>query len=174
MKILNLHGFRGEAHNAAYNTLCELGFDLVSPQIDYDSVTPKKLLAELTEQYDRNDCCAVVGTSAGGFFASQICIIKKCPTVLINPCLLAFVYLPRLGYNDQMGILEYTEMFSAIAGIDKKLVTVIVGEEDEIIDSHDYTRLFFNNCISVPNGKHSGLTLPLNDIFKREQLLINN
>ena len=173
MKILNLHGYRGEAANSVFNAMIELGYDVISPQIDYDSITPKKLLKDMLELYDRNDCGAVVGTSAGGFFASQICVIKKCPVVLINPCLLSFVYLPRLGYNNQSGILEYMSMFSAVSGINKELVTVIVGEEDEIIDSHDFTKLLFPKCISVPNGKHSGPTLPLKDIFEQKQLLLD-
>ena len=177
MKILNLHGYKGSAHNSVYQVLTELGYDVLSPEIDYDNILPKQLLVNLFEIYDNNKCNAVVGTSAGGFFAAQLCVIKKCPAVFINPCLMPFVYLPRLGYENRNGVIEFSEMFGNIAKLDNKLVSAIVGEKDEVIDAHDYTKtmLYNQRYFTVPNGRHSGFTLPLKEIFEqnRDRFFIN-
>jgi len=171
MKILNLHGYNGSVHNSVYQVLLELQYEIISPRIDYDNVNPRQLLLNLSEIYDENDCGAVVGTSAGGFFAAQLCVMKQCPTVLINPCLMPFVYLPRLGYNSINGVFEFSEMFSDITKIHPELVSAIVGEDDEIIDTHEYTKTLLHNSkyIAVPNGKHSGFTLPLKEIFEQNK-----
>ena len=46
MKILNLHGFMGEADNKNYKALCEIfpSYDIISPKIDY----PKHRLTSKT------------------------------------------------------------------------------------------------------------------------------
>ncbi len=171
MKILNLHGYNGSAHNSVYQVLTEFGYEVISPQTDYDKIMPKQLLFDLSETYDNNNCKAVVGTSAGGFFAAQLCVMKQCPTVFINPCLMPFIYLPRLGYNNRNGVIEFSEMFSNITKLNTELVSGIVGEADEIIDTHDYTKtmLYNSRYFSVPNGKHSGFTLPLKEIFEQNR-----
>ena len=40
-------------------------------------------------------------------------------------------------------------------------------ENEEIIDSHDFTGKLLGNerCKVIPDGKHSGATLPLKDFF---------
>ena len=171
MRILNLHGYNGSAHNSVYQVLTEIGYEVISPPTDYDKIMPKQLLSDLSEIYDDNNCKAVVGTSAGGFFAAQLCVMKQCPTVFINPCLMPFVYLPRLGYNNRNGVIEFSEMFSDITKLNTELVSTIIGEADEIIDTHDYTKtlLYNSRYFLVPNGKHSGFTLPLKEIFEQNK-----
>ena len=97
--------------------------------------------------------------------------MKQCPTVFINPCLMPFVYLPRLGYNNRNGVIEFSEMFSDITKLNTELVSTIIGEADEIIDTHDYTKtlLYNSRYFLVPNGKHSGFTLPLKEIFEQNR-----
>ncbi len=79
-----------------------------------------------------------------------------------------FLHLPRLGYKSDEGVLEYIRLFSGLADVDSGLVSTIVGGQDELIDTHDFTRSVFQNerFIVVPEGKHSGATMPLEDIFK--------
>lgn len=171
MKILNLHGYNGSAHNSVYQVLDEIGYDLVSPEIDYDNILPKQLLLNLSKIYSDNNCNAIVGTSVGGFFAAQLCVMKQCPIVFINPCLIPFIYLPELGYNNRNGVIEFSELFSNITKLNSNLVSAIVGEDDEIIDTHDYTKtmLYNSRYFTVPNGRHSGFTLPLKEIFEQNR-----
>ncbi len=168
MRVLNLHGYKGSAENSMHHALLRsMNMEVFSPQIDYDNIMPKTLLRILTDCYEEYSCQAVSGTSVGGFFALQICVLKKCPTIVVNPCLLPFVYLPRLGYKNEKGILQFTELLGNLTGLDKNLISSVIGEKDELIDTHDYTKamLFNSRYITVPNGKHSGFTLPLDEIF---------
>ena len=168
MKVLNIHGYHGNAANSSYEALQQCNFDIISLQIDYDRTSPETVMQLLNSQFTNNFCNAVVGTSLGGFFAALISVKNECPCVLVNPCLMPFLHLPRLGYRNDDGVLEYIRLFSGIAYVDSQLVSTIVGGQDELIDTHDFTRQIFQNerYIVVPDGKHSGSTMPLNDIFR--------
>lgn len=168
MKVLNIHGYHGNAANSAYAALQKCDFDIISLQIDYDRTSPETVMQLLNSQFTNNFCDAVVGTSLGGFYAALISMKNECPCVLINPCLLPFLHLPRLGYQSDSGIIEYIRLFSGLAEVDGNLVSTITGGQDEVIDTHDFTRSIFQNerYIVVPDGKHSGNTMPLETIFK--------
>ncbi len=168
MKILNIHGYQGNAANSAYEALRECGFDIISLQIDYDRTSPEYVMQLMNSQFTNNFCNAVVGTSLGGFYAALISAKNECPCVLINPCLMPFLHLPRLGYMSDDGVMEYIRLFSGLADVDINHVSTIIGGQDELIDTHDFTRQIFQNerYIVVPDGKHSGATMPLKDIFK--------
>lgn len=168
MKILNIHGYQGNAANAAYQALRECDFDIVSMQIDYDRSSPESIMMMLKSQFANNFCDAVVGTSLGGFYAALVSAKSECPCVLINPCLVPFLTLPRLGYKSDEGMIEYMRLFSGLADTDNSMVSTIVGAKDEVVDTHDFTRRLFQNerFIVVPDGMHSGSTLPLTEIFK--------
>ncbi len=168
MKVLNIHGYHGNAANSAYEALQACDFEIVSLQIDYDRTSPDTVMQMLNSQFTNNFCDAVVGTSLGGFYAALICLKNECPCVMINPCLLPFLHLPRMGYKSDEGVLQYIRLFAGLADVDGQLVSTIIGGQDELIDTHDFTRGVFQNerCIVVPDGKHSGASMPLTDIFK--------
>ncbi len=168
MKVLNIHGYQGNAANSAYQALQECNFQIISLQLDYDRTPPEQLLQMLNSQFTNNFCDVVVGTSLGGFFASLISAKNECPCVLINPCLLPFLHLPRLGYASDSGLQQYIRMFSGLAEVNPSRVSTIIGGQDEIIDTHDFTREIFQNerFVLVPEGKHSGGTMPLEEIFR--------
>ena len=51
MKILNLHGFMGEADNKNYKALCGIVLpeNIISPQLKYKETSPCVLLEKLSE-----------------------------------------------------------------------------------------------------------------------------
>ncbi len=167
MKIFNIHGYQGTAHNAAYMALTKCGYEVVSLQLDYDAYTPKALYSKLYEEYRQSGCTALVGTSLGGFFAALICIAEHCPTMFINPCLLPFWTIPKLGHRYDKAVREFTELFGNLAQIDREIVSTVVGSEDEVVDTHDYTKALLENerYFVINGGKHSGETLPLEEII---------
>ncbi|MBR2250895.1 MAG: hypothetical protein IJ881_00430, partial [Neisseriaceae bacterium] len=67
-------------------------------------------------------------------------------------------------------LFDYLRLFADIVKIDKNQIVAIIGEQDEVISTHDFTQnlLGKSRCICVPNGKHSGWTLPLTDIFQQQ------
>ncbi len=76
-----------------------------------------------------------------------------------------FIYLPRLGYKQD--IKDFLPMFSMISELDINKVSVIIGGNDEIIDTHDFTKnlLYNKRFVIFPDGRHSGSTLPLKEFF---------
>ena len=107
----------------------------------------------------------IVGTSLGGFYAAVLAAEFDLPVILINPCLMPFLHLPRLGYKG--GINEYISMFGTLVDLNNENVCCIVGDADQVIDTHDMTERMFSNerFRRVPKGKHSAATLHLKDYF---------
>ena len=87
MKILNLHGFMGEADNKNYKALCGMfpGEDIISPQLKYIETSPTELLEKLAAYVDTDDFI-FVGQSLGGWYADNLSRRFKRPCILTNPC----------------------------------------------------------------------------------------
>lgn len=167
MKILNIHGYKGSAQNSAYSALENLGCDVISPEIDYDVLTPKKTLEMLHRQIIDNEVDIIVGTSLGGFYAAVLSAQLNLPVFLVNPCLMPFMYLPKLGYIKD--VKPYMTMFGELFKLKKHNVSTVVGGQDEIIDTHELTKSILQNShyALIPEGKHSGATLPLKQCFEK-------
>ena len=163
MKILNIHGYKGSAENSACLVLKEQGHDVISPQIDYDTESPEKIFDELKNIFTKNKPDYIVGTSLGGFFALILSIESGTPTVLVNPCLMPFVTLTELGYNRD--ISGFIKLFGNFSQINQSNVCTIIGGADEVISYHYLTKKLISNHTVVPEGKHSGSTLPLREYF---------
>ena len=87
MKILNLHGFMGEADNKNYKALCGIVLpeNIISPQIKYKDTSPSELLEKLSDMVDFDDFI-FVGQSLGGWYADKLSRKFRCPCILTNPC----------------------------------------------------------------------------------------
>ena len=167
MNILNLHGFRGDYHNAAYGALTELGHEVISPMTDYENESPDEVLDKLGKIIKDNGCELLAGTSLGGFYAAVLSAETGLPAVLVNPCLMPFYHLPAFdGYRGEF--TPYIRLFGKLEKLDSKIVNCIIGGQDEVIDTHsfDVTLLGEDRITVIPEGMHSGATLPLKDYFK--------
>ena len=166
MKVFNIHGYHGDPMNSACLALKSLGCEIISPALDYDADAPEKILGRL--QYIVKECRpnVIVGTSLGGFFAAVLSVRMKLPVILVNPCLMAFWHLPKLGYTGQ--VQPFMQMFGELAGLEERFVSAIVGGSDEVIDTHDLTGIICGNSRYrvIPEGRHSGATLPLKEYFE--------
>lgn len=166
MIILNLHGYKGSSKNAAYSALKELGHEVISPQIDYDSFDADKIFSVIIDFYIESKPDIIVGTSFGGFFACLLSARSNIPAIVVNPCLSPFEILPKLGYTQ-----DVTKFFDLTVHHFRRLknenISAIVGGKDEVIGSHALTKsLLYNERYKViPEGKHSGATLPLKEYF---------
>lgn len=165
MKILNIHGYHGSAENAACGALRSLWSDVVSPFIDYDAESPAEVLGRLTELVEREKPDVITGTSYGGFFAAVLCARTGIPTVFVNPCLMPYYHLPLLGYEGDVRV--FLPLFGELAGLDAAKTAAIVGGSDEVVTTHSFTRSLLGGRYFrvVPEGKHSGATLPLREFF---------
>ncbi|MDE6781301.1 MAG: hypothetical protein K2J40_07575 [Ruminococcus sp.] len=165
MRILNIHGYKGMPENSACHALENIG-EVISPTVRYDSDEPEKIIEKLRKKFIDNECDIIVGTSLGGFFGVVLSARLDVPVILVNPCLMPFVTLPRLGFTGN--IQSYMRLFPEIADIDVSGTSTIIGGQDEVIDYHDFTEKLLGNknFRIVPDGKHSGATLPLESFFR--------
>lgn len=169
MKILNLHGYHALAENSSYYALKACGYEVICPQIDYDSQSSEEILSTLLSLYDSEHCEAVVGSSMGGFFAIQVGAEKQCRSVLINPCLAPFQTLPELDFDNREYILQYIGLFSNLSKLDFSKTFAIIGEKDDVIKTHSVIKYLLedSHCILVPDGGHPGSTLHLEEVFQK-------
>lgn len=167
MRLLNIHGYKGSPENSAKKALVACGYDVVSFAIDYDASSPTHIYDMLAYRVCDEHIDAVVGTSFGGFFALLLSAQREIPALLINPAIVPGMYLPELGYKRDFDIRELHKLSCRLKDIDMRLISTIVGEDDEVIDSVDYTEALLHNSrfIKVPGGKHSGDTLGLESIL---------
>ena len=165
MQILNIHGYHGSQKNSAYTALSELGCDLISPSIDYDETSPENILGQLRYILADRRPDVVVGTSLGGFFAAVLSAEHDLPAILVNPCLMPFYHLPKLGFEGD--VIDFIAPFGSLSELDRSLVSCIVGDADEVLGDHSFTEMLTRNSRfrRVPNGKHSGASLPLAEYF---------
>ena len=165
MKVINIHGYHGNPENSAYTALNELKVEIIPPYLDYDSETPDNILENLCKLIKENNPDIIVGTSLGGFFATILSVRTDIPAILINPALMPFLHLPRLGYKGD--VKAYISLFGELAGLKTDKIHTIIGGSDDVIDTHDFTKnLLYNEKFrTVPEGKHSGATLPLKEYF---------
>ena len=165
MKILNIHGYKGTPHNAAYSTLCKLEKPIISPDIDYDHEQPEDILQRLIDLCISEKIESLVGTSLGGFFALNIAIKLEKPVILVNPCLQPETVLPKLGYEGDVS--QFKGMSEVFKKMDRDAVCCVIGDQDEVIGDHSYTKrlLGSENIQIVEGGTHSGDTLNLKRYF---------
>lgn len=165
MKILNIHGYRGSAENCAFSALTGLGCEVVSPQLDYDELSPEAVMYMLRGTAANENIRLIVGTSLGGFFAAILAAETGLPVILVNPCLMPFYHLPKLDFKGD--VKPYIALFGRISELDSDKVSCIVGGSDEVIDTHSLAKTLFGSerFRVVPEGRHSGSTLPLAEYF---------
>ncbi|MDD6489192.1 MAG: GIY-YIG nuclease family protein [Clostridia bacterium] len=165
MKILNVHGYNGSQKNSAAVALEKLGYNVISPSINYDSDSPESIIDNLSAVLYDESPDVVVGTSLGGFFAAVLSARNDLPVILVNPCLMPFLTLEKLGYKGN--VMNFVPLFWKLSELKLYNTNTIVGGQDEIIDHNAVTKKFLDNerYKEEPEGKHSGATLPLEEFF---------
>ena len=160
MNILNIHGYGGNPKNHAYLALQSHSCTITSPEIDYDTTSPEMILKRLRSVISEQDIDLLVGTSLGGFFAAALSAQLHLPAVLINPYLMPFVSFPEYAK-------PYVAIFGTLSKLDGCIVHCIIGEKDELIGDHLFTKSLVKDARFriVPGGQHSGSTLHLPEYF---------
>ena len=161
MNILNIHGYKGTPHNAAYSALRSVEKNIISPEIDYDTEQPDAILNRLSDICADKNIDIIVGTSLGGFYASLISDKIHNPLLLVNPCLQPQQVIPAYGYKGDVD--WFVKMSAAFDTLNMERVRCIIGGKDEIIGDHSFTKKLIGNThiTVIPDGMHSGATLEL-------------
>lgn len=154
MKILNLHGFMGEADNKNYKALCDMfpKEDIISPEIDYINTAPDKLLKQFSDMVDADDIL-FVGQSLGGWYADKLSRKFKRPCILTNPC----NYPHKLELITTSGIsAEYVEQYreKSSCTINERAYTLCSDADTILPDNYgDCVKLF--GTVRGVHGSHS-------------------
>ena len=154
MKILNLHGFMGEADNKNFKALCGIvpPEDIISPQIKYKETSPAELLEQLSDMVDSDDF-VFVGQSLGGWYADKLSRKFRRPCILTNPC----YYPHELELITSSGIpAEFVEQYRKMSVIDKnEWAYTLCNDADTVLpDNYQNCEKLSEQFVRV-HGSHS-------------------
>ncbi|WP_297957945.1 YqiA/YcfP family alpha/beta fold hydrolase [uncultured Ruminococcus sp.] len=154
MKILNLHGFMGEADNKNYKALCGIfpAEDIISPKLNYKETSPEKLIEQLSDMVDTDEFI-FVGQSLGGWYADKLSRKFKRPCILTNPC----NYPYKLKLITASGIdSEFVEQYRKMSSFDEnERAYTLCSDADTILPDNytDCVKLF--RTVKRVHGSHS-------------------
>ncbi len=154
MKILNLHGFMGEADNKNYKALC--GFispdDIISPKLYYKQTSPEELLRELSETASDAEVI-YVGQSLGGWYADRLSRLFRRPCILTNPC----YYPHELGLITDSGIPDsFLEQYRAMSADGRNdLAYTLCSDADTVLPGNHAVCEELSRHVTSVHGTHS-------------------
>lgn len=156
MKILNLHGFMGEADNKNYKALCDIisAKDIISPQLNYIEQSPREILDMLSGLVDSEDF-VFVGQSLGGWYADKLSRKFSRPCILTNPC-----YYPyELELITDSGIpADHVEQYREMSAKDKnELAHTLCSDADTIIPDNHVNCVKLSCTVTRVHGGHSSI-----------------
>jgi len=154
MKILNLHGFMGEADNKNYKALCKIfpAEDIISPKLDYMDTAPKILLKQLSDMVDSDDFI-FVGQSLGGWYADKLSRRFSRPCILTNPC----IFPHELELITNSGIpADFVEQYREMTTIDNnERAYTLCSDEDTILPENYGDCVKLSRTVISVHGSHS-------------------
>jgi predicted esterase YcpF (UPF0227 family) len=97
----------------------------------------------------------VLGTSLGGFLTSRINGYLK---LMINPCMLPSVELPKLGCDTELSntYIKYENDISFLDTEERLSTFLMFGTDDELIDYSGMCKMIYNkkHISEIPGGHH--------------------
>ncbi|MBE6864453.1 MAG: MBL fold metallo-hydrolase [Ruminococcus flavefaciens] len=154
MKILNLHGFMGEADNKNYKALCNIfsSEDIISPKIDYINTSPEELMKCFSDMVDTDDFI-FVGQSLGGMYADKLSRKFKRPCILTNPC----YYPHELEIITSSGIpADYVEQYRKMSVITQnERAYTLCSDKDTILPDNYQNCVKLSVTVKTVHGSHS-------------------
>ncbi|MBQ3947253.1 MAG: MBL fold metallo-hydrolase, partial [Ruminococcus sp.] len=154
MKILNLHGFMGEADNKNYKALCGLfhADDIISPKLNYMDTAPDELLEKLADMVDTDDFI-FVGQSLGGWYADKLSRRFRRPCILTNPC----NYPHKLELITNSGIAKgFIEKYREMSSYDlNERAYTLCSDADNILPDNYADCVKLSLIVRGVHGSHS-------------------
>lgn len=154
MKIINLHGFMGEADNKNYKVLCDIisKKKIISPKLHYKEQPPDNILSVLSDMVDSDDF-VFVGQSLGGWYADKLSRKFNLPCILTNPCF----YPHKLGIIIESGIpSEYTDRYDQLSvHIKNPKSYTLCSDTDKILPDNYVDCIRLSSMVVRVHGSHS-------------------
>lgn len=159
MRVLNLHGFKGNYKNTNYTLLSEISqVDTISLQLYYEYQNPVDIINQLLPI--ARLCDILVGTSFGGFFAKRIGNLLNKPCVLTNPCFRPDITLQEIApeyFDDSTRLDLIIQWITEETNYNFNNDIIFLGDADDIIDHEKYTKYLIESAkiYNIKDGKHS-------------------
>ena len=155
MNILYLHGFQSSALSIKGQQLkdyctCYTSYTVHLPDLN---MPPLQVIEKISDLIEQLDDVVLVGSSLGGFYATQLVAKQGVPAVLINPAM-----RPWLLFNERIGsLLPYKvseswmldqqqlddlEQLAVPFVQDADKLLVLLQQGDEILDYRDAERYY--------------------------------
>jgi len=156
MNIIYLHGFKSsplsvKGQQLAEYCRCYSSYNVHLPDLNQP---PRQVLAQVSKLIDELSDVGLIGSSLGGFYATQL--VAKCgvPAVLINPAMRPWQLFRNLfgtehipyKVTDQWTLddaqLNYLENIATPFVQDANKIMVLLQQGDEVLDYRDAERYY--------------------------------
>lgn len=154
--LLYIHGLGSNGNSQTAQVLKEyLGdnFTLLTPT--WNLTDPEQCYNNINKYIAKNNVHVVIASSLGAFYA--LGITDSVAKILINPCMVPSVEVPRLvelsiTVIQQFEQLEY-KIYGDIDAETRACTFAIFGDNDELFNyQNKYKRLYGPNSVIVPGG----------------------
>ncbi|MGB8695167.1 MULTISPECIES: YqiA/YcfP family alpha/beta fold hydrolase [Acinetobacter] len=174
MNIIYLHGFQSSSlsiKGQQIKAFCQQqnNFEVYLPDLN---MPPKQALAYVSDMIATLDQVVLIGSSLGGFYATQLVAKHGVPAVLINPAMRPWQLFHDLFGSEQIPYklnaqwtLDHTQLDQlrqmAVPFVqDAAKILVLLQQGDEVLDYREAQRYYSNAShqsmiITETNGKHA-------------------
>lgn len=171
MNIIYLHGFQSGALSIKgqfIQAFCQNQHHVHLPDLN---MPPEQVLAHVSEMIECLDQVVLIGSSLGGFYATQLVAKHAVPAVLINPAMRPWqlfhdLFGAELPYvvNAQWTLdqtqLDQLEQMAVPFVQDADKILVLLQQDDEVLDYREAQRYYSNAAhqsmiMTEANGNHA-------------------
>ncbi|MFD1438662.1 alpha/beta fold hydrolase [Acinetobacter sp. ANC 5380] len=173
MNIIYLHGFQSSAlsiKGQQIKAFCQqTDFQVYLPDLN---MPPQQVLAYVSDMIASLDQVVLIGSSLGGFYATQLVAKHGVPAVLINPAMRPWQLFHDLFGSEHIPYVVNAEWTLDHAQLDQlqqmalpfvhdaDKILVLLQQGDEVLDYREAQRYYSNAShqsmiITEANGKHA-------------------
>ena len=171
MNIIYLHGFQSSTLSIKgqfIQAFCQNQHHVHLPDLN---MPPEQVLAHVSEMIECLDQVVLIGSSLGGFYATQLVAKHAVPAVLINPAMRPWQLFHDLfgaelpyGVNAQWTLdqtqLDQLEQMAVPFVQDADKILVLLQQDDEVLDYREAQRYYSNAAhqsmiMTEANGNHA-------------------
>ncbi|WP_349928224.1 YqiA/YcfP family alpha/beta fold hydrolase [Acinetobacter sp. A1-4-2] len=174
MNIIYLHGFQSSALSIKGQQIKDYCQQQGNVQVHLPDLNmpPEQTMAHLAAMIENLDQVVLVGSSLGGFYATQLVAKYGVPAVLINPAMRPWQLFRDLFGSDQIPYvvnaewtldhthLDQLEQMAVPFVQDADKILVLLQQGDEVLDYREAQRYYSNAShqsmlITEANGNHA-------------------
>lgn len=174
MNIIYLHGFQSSALSIKGQQIKDYCQQQGNVQVHLPDINmpPEQTMAHLAAMIESLDRVVLVGSSLGGFYATQLVAKYGVPAVLINPAMRPWQLFRDLFGSDQIPYvvneewtldhthLDQLEQMAVPFVQDADKILVLLQQGDEVLDYREAQRYYSNvshpsMLITEANGNHA-------------------